>query len=123
MMTTGIDLARKPDRTAWAVRAAGETNWQFHYDAEEFERAHGFSPLVRLVSRAELEAFELRTPAHEERVVAALQDRLRAHADRQGPCVTADQAISIEFRLRAYFATVKRWGPLSWKEAAPGHCS
>lgn len=125
-MTLGIDLAREPDRTAWAVRAAGETAWQFHYDAEEFERVHGFSPFMRVASRVELEAFDFRTPAHEARVQAALQDRVRAHADRQGPCVTAEYASSTEAMLRAYFDGGRRgnwsrwdgshWQHFSWRD-------
>lgn len=108
MMTIGIDLASEPDRTAWVVRAAGETAWQFHYDAPESERVL------------------FRTPAHEERVEAALQDRVRTHADRQGPCVTAEEASSTEAMLRAHLAGVLRgdwsrwdgshWQHFSWRD-------
>lgn len=118
MMTIGIDIATGPDRTAWAVRAAGSTNWQFHYDAAEFERAHGFSPFVRMVSRAELEAFEYRTPEHQSAVEAKVQDRLRIHADRQGPCVTAEEATDPAVGMRAYFRAARHWQILGFDECS-----
>lgn len=117
MMTIGIDMASEPDRAGLAVRTPA--GWEFiDGSPDDFQRIHGFSPFSRMVTRAELEAFDFRTPAHGARVEAALQNLLRAHADRQGPCVTAEEATSTAAQLRAYFSAALRWETLGFDECS-----
>lgn len=107
MMTIGIDLATGPDCGVLSVRAPD--GWY--------------------IIDPGAEAFEFRTAAHESRVEAALQDRLRTHADHQGPCVTAEDAASPLTCMRAYlrgainrfergmvFDEWSRWDGSGWEQ-------
>lgn len=119
MMAIGIDLAREPDRTSLALRTS--TGWEFMEGSlDDFQRIEGLSFLMPMEALASLLAFEYRKPEHRAAVEAALQDLLRAHADRQGPCVTAEYASSTEAMLRAYFegglrGDWSRWDGSHWQ--------